>query len=148
MRIAWRFSVNRSGGRRSNLSKYRKRYGRIIDSYFRNYSSSIQQCCVTKPLLIRELARRLNLHELRRTELIFKTTVRCLCMNLSEEEVGLLADRLPRGMKSWTDEDRTSPAASASSLHGFLSILKHACGFYSMEEALGAAKEVFSSWDK
>lgn len=120
------------------MSKYWKRYKHIIDSYSKGYPS-IRQSYNTKSMLVGELARRLSLDESRKAELIFKTTVGCLCTNLSAEEVELLRGRLPMGMKSWTSTNNMSAVVG---LHGLLSTLKLCCGFYSMEDALDAAKEV------
>ncbi len=116
-------------------------YGTALESYFRNSSTSQQ--VRTKQTLIGELAKNLNLSGSRSAELIFRTTLRCLCMNLPEEETGALSCKLPNGMKCWVNGKKT--ACGRSDLHNLLWELKDSCGFRSMEEALAAAKSAISA---
>ena len=117
-------------------------YGTVIDSYFKNRSSSTsgQVCTTNKQALIGELAKKLNACGSRRAEQIFRTTLRCLCTNLSKEEVRALTCKLPDGMKGWVHAKKDA----SSDLYYFLAALKDSCGFRSMEESLGAAKEAIS----
>ena len=117
-------------------------HGTGKESYFRNSFTS-QQVHTTKQALIGGLAKNLNLGGSRTAELIFRTTLRCLCMNLPEEETGALSCKLPNGMKCWVNAKKT--AGGRSDLHNLLWELKGSCGFRSMDEALAAAKSAISA---